>query len=579
MACANTSAVRFTITIVTGGTTGLRVDRWNWRKRYNRYDLLARYHSYLTRMRLRPALYLGWFAVIGGAISLVGCAGADTTGWRRGSTPLSPSISSITATNDVLPVTDKPALDEPGQIRPVVWQAAKVANTEAGTSGGAALSSPDEIPSPPGSSSRRKLGLREAIDTALARNPDAITARAGGPVNDATRVVTATYPWNPSVQVQVDPFARAEDGSSLQTRNQVIVTQTLELAHQSRYRRQAADAGWNQQRAVIAQSEWTAAVAAMRAYFEALYRKGVAEVSAHSADLQAETLGIVDRRFTAGLATPTERLTARVTARQTQRQAELANADYQTAVSALRTVLNLRAEDLFELDGHIETYRWLSLPGTSGDPLAGDACANGDAENTTEDSIDNRPDIVAARFAVATAQSNLDLAKANTIPNISTGPSYERDESGTLFFGVSAQMDLPVWNTGCPLVRQRSAELQQQLITLSQTRARAMLQLQAAMNRYTVARKMWQERSRQNHSVTNESTSAIDAFEEGQATILEVLSIQDALTQEQKSELDMFHEISQAAVDVVSALAIDPEILIQANADDSATPHELPPSR
>ena len=180
-----------------------------------------------------------------------------------------------------------------------------------------------------------------------------------------------------------------------------------------------------------------------------------------------------------------------------------------------------------------------------------------------ENSIANRPDVVGARFAVATAQSNLDLAKANTVPNVATGPTYERDESGTLFFGVSAQIDLPVWNTGCPLVRQRAAELQQQLITLRQTRVRAELQVQAASNRYAVARKLWEERRATKRPVTNESTSAINAFEQGQATILEVLSIQDALVQEQKADLDLFHEISQAAVDVVSALAVDPAQVIQ----------------
>ena len=35
-------------------------------------------------------------------------------------------------------------------------------------------------------------------------------------------------------------------------------------------------------------------------------------------------------------------------------------------------------------------------------------------------------------------------------------------------------------------------------------------------------------------------------------------------------ELDLFHEISQAAVDVVAALAIDPELLVESYA--AATP-------
>jgi cobalt-zinc-cadmium efflux system outer membrane protein len=421
----------------------------------------------------------------------------------------------------------------------------------------------DEIPAPPGSSPVRILGFRDAINAALMRNPDVVTARAAGPVADATRVVTATYPWNPSVQVQVDPFDRAEDGTSLQTRNQVIVTQTIELAHQSRFRREAAVAGWQAQHATIAQSEWNVATTAMRAYFELMYRKGLLDVAIRNADLQSQTSGIVNRRYKAGLSTATEQLTAQVTARQFQKQAALAQADYVTALNALRNVLNLPPEDLFEVDNRIDSYRWLPLSDACAFPESGDGNSNQSLSDVTENSIANRPDVAAARYNAATAQSNLDLAKANTVPNVATGPTYERDESGTLFFGVSAQMDLPVWNTGCPLVRQRAAELQQQLITLSQTRVRAELQVQAAVNRYALACELWESRREAKRPGSNESTTAVNAFEQGQATILEVLSIQDALVQEQKADLDLFHEVSQAAIDVVAALALDPDQLIQ----------------
>ena len=124
--------------------------------------------------------------------------------------------------------------------------------------------------------------VREAIDTALLQSPDAITARAGAQVTDATRVVSSTYPWNPSVQVNVDPYARDQQGNFLATRNEVTLTQTLELAHQPKYRRKAADASWSQQRATIAQSELTAVIAGMRAYFDALYEKSFSTRTGHS---------------------------------------------------------------------------------------------------------------------------------------------------------------------------------------------------------------------------------------------------------------------------------------------------------
>jgi cobalt-zinc-cadmium efflux system outer membrane protein len=219
----------------------------------------------------------------------------------------------------------------------------------------------------------------------------------------------------------------------------------------------------------------------------------------------------------------------------------------------------------FDLDGRVDSYSWLPVSRAIDVTGQTPGYPETNADSMTDMAIANRPDMVAARFAVATARANLDLAKANLVPNVATGPTYERDESGTLFFGVTAQMDVPVWNTGRPLVRQRSAELQQQLITFRQTRTRAELQVQAATDRYSVARKYWSERSGALHTDTDEASLATKTFEQGQATILEVLSIQDALTQEQKTELDLFHEVSQAAIDVIAALAIDPETLIRSD--------------
>ena len=149
-------------------------------------------------------------------------------------------------------------------------------------------------------------------------------------------------------------------------------------------------------------------------------------------------------------------------------------------------------------------------------------------------------------------------------PNLTAGPSYERDESGTLFLGVMAQMDLPVWNTGSPLVQQRSTELQQQLITWRQTETRAVSEARAAVSRYQRARRLWLRMSADKRGGIDELHDIRDAFENGQASIIEVLATKDNLVLEQQTFLDLLNEISQASVDVVAALAIDPDRLIEA---------------
>ena len=125
-------------------------------------------------------------------------------------------------------------------------------------------------------------------------------------------------------------------------------------------------------------------------------------------------------------------------------------------------------------------------------------------------------------------------------------------------------MDLPVWNSGRPLVRQRNLELQQQLITWRQSESRAATEARTAIERYEQIRQLWLATSVDQSVGRRELTSISDAFEKGQATITEVLSTQDNLIQERQANLDLLDQLSQAAVDVVAALAIDPELVIEA---------------
>jgi outer membrane protein, heavy metal efflux system len=458
-----------------------------------------------------------------------------------------------------------------GTARTIQWQPSAVPS--ASTRG-----SYEELPAVPGSDANsiqgnlppavqadhtQYLTLREAIDLALFHSPDAVTARAGGPVSDATRVVASSYPWNPSVQVTVDPYARDESGNSLQTRHTVALTQTLELAHQPTYRRQSADATWNQQKATIAQTELSAITIVMRAYFDALYRKGLYQLAVSTAELQTKTVGVLDRRVQAGLSTPTERLTASVAARQAERQGTAARNDYEAALSTLRAALGVSRSMPFELPDGLSSYRFRPLTDVSAPVHEHGTCT----ESNTDDSqkwISDRPDVIASDFGVSAAQANLDLARANAVPNLTTGPEYERDESGTVFFGLTAQMELPIWNRAAPLVRQRTAELHQQMITSHETRARAALQAENARARYSRSFRLWQDSLKRTNTGTSEIKTIQDSFEQGQATILEVLSIEDNLNQEAKNQLDILNELSQAAVEMISATAMDPELLIEA---------------
>jgi cobalt-zinc-cadmium efflux system outer membrane protein len=433
-----------------------------------------------------------------------------------------------------------PRLDAPGpsstaNVVPTGWARQEASGTDRASNGGEHESISEVFPAPSYPALQRTISLREVIDTALIQNPEVVTARAAAPVASAALGVAATYPWNPTVQVGVFPYARDVEGNLLAVKNQVAVTQTMELAHQPQFRWRAANAAW----------------------------KG------------DDMAGAVDRRFAAGLATPTERITATVAARRSQRRAELTEADYRTALLALRVVLNIGPDEDIRPSGSLPSFGWLPTDEVLDRGRTGidDASAADDADDAITQMTANRPDVMAARLGASAAGANLDLARANRIPNVTAGPSYERDEAGTLFVGLTAQMDLPVWNSGCPLVRQRSTELQQQLISWRQTQARAAAEARAAVDRYERARHVWLESSISRSAGDDELKSINGAFEQGQASIIEVLATRDNLIQERQIYLDLLNRVSQAAVDVIAALAIDPERLIEAPsgaASDSA---------
>ncbi len=165
----------------------------------------------------------------------------------------------------------------------------------------------------------------------------------------------------------------------------------------------------------------------------------------------------------------------------------------------------------------------------------------------------------AAQAGANVAQSNADLARANTVQNIQFGPYYERDEFETVFFGFAAQMNLPIWDSGRPLARQREAECTQRVIGLNALRMRARVEIQTALDRYQQARALAEkERPNLSQSLTGDLDRVKRQFDVGQADILNVFATQTALLQEQKAYLDLLNELAQSAADVTLAAGLPP---------------------
>jgi cobalt-zinc-cadmium efflux system outer membrane protein len=146
---------------------------------------------------------------------------------------------------------------------------------------------------------------------------------------------------------------------------------------------------------------------------------------------------------------------------------------------------------------------------------------------------------------------------------VAVGPIYDHDEAGTQFWGFRTQMNLPVWDTGGPLARQRAAEVQQRQAVLDQLRGRASLEAFSALDRYERARRLVAEYQQDLAISPTDQLRQVEAqYEAGQTDLLSVLQTQSALLQDQRAYLDMLNELAQASAAVVAATGLPPETLV-----------------
>jgi cobalt-zinc-cadmium efflux system outer membrane protein len=173
--------------------------------------------------------------------------------------------------------------------------------------------------------------------------------------------------------------------------------------------------------------------------------------------------------------------------------------------------------------------------------------------------VAGRPDIMAARADVASVRSALGLAKASKVPNLTIGPYYQRDDLGTTAIGFRTWTDVPVINTGEPLVRQRFAELRARQETLEQGQIRAKLEAQTAVNRYERARRIVERTSSAYlQDLESEVRRIGNQYQAGQTDLLHVYAARAAYVQGFRAYLDTLNELAQSAANVTAATGLPP---------------------
>lgn len=408
-----------------------------------------------------------------------------------------------------------------------------------------------------------RLSVRDAIETALIQNPDLVAQRAAEDVSVAALSVARTYPFNPFLQVQATPLQDNPNRGPDTTHHYVLLMQQLQLAHQQSYREQGAGAQLDSVRWTILQQQLMTVAQTERLYFTALYLRGLRDLASATAKNNQQMLTVLERQLDAGAATAADVAMVRLDARSTRQQLRLAEAQYQTALLDLRRQLGLPKETPVELNSLLTTGETTeaSLPPS---PLESLSWLQLDDENSALSVlVAGRPDVMAALADLNSARANASLANANRIPDVQIGPYYQRTTDGTYFLGFRGQMDIPVLNSGQPLLRQREAELNQRTTMWRQLQTRATLEAEAAIDRY--------ERARETLAEVDPSTAAEfpvelqrleEQFQAGEVDVLRVFQARNSLIQNRRAVLDSLNELYQSAANVTAATGLPLEAFV-----------------
>ncbi len=510
------------------------------------------------------------FLMLALATAVAGCRGVVAPTTHAGTRPwLTPaehvaSRQIATASSPSLAMPDPPSAGAPEAV--MVDHVEPLESTEREV--------PREAIPPP--AAPLTLDLFQALETSLVQNPDLATLRQNEGVSLGALGVAQTFPFNPFLQLQVTPLQDSKTGGPGTVYHYVLLMQTIQLGHQQRRREENAWAALQSVRWNIVQAELQNVAQTERLYFTALYQRGLRDLAAANGALNDELLKIIERRLEAGDAAAADVAVARLDNRTAHRQSALAEANYQTALLDLRRQLALPMHLPLEPTGDLNDWQWL-------DPAAGEAASDtaDNARAATDARIDfseaaaamtaMRPDVMAARADLAAARANAGLARGSRIPDLQIGPYYQRTESGTTYWGLRTQNDLPVWNDGRPLVRQREAEIRQRAVAWQQLQRRAQLEAEAALDRYCRARALAASIEADGlESLPEELARLENQFRAGEVDFLRVVTARTSLLQLRRARLDALNEAAQAAAALTAATALPPETVVRLKAESIA---------
>ena len=387
----------------------------------------------------------------------------------------------------------------------------------------------------------RELTLSEARNIAFQRNWDLLAARSGIDLAAAQLLMAKEFP-NPNASVSTAKIGEREnstpEGNGIWARSYdtiFAVNQLFEIGGKRRDRQASAQAGLLGAKAQFLDAKRVLDQGVTKAYVAALLADENERVLHQSSDYMRHEQEIAETRFKAGDLAEADLKQIQVAAEQYVLQENAAEAAAVQARTAVQVLLGDRQPkgDWKPVD---------SLEDVAGVPAEVVTKTNG-----------LRSDVLAAKYALAAAEQELKLQKAERIPDPTIALQYEHNPPGggppvdTIGLGVS--FPLPIWNQNKGAINSARATVDQSRFALAKLQAQMVGDLINAHAAYTEATNRL---ARYREQIRRQSAYARDAvifkFNKGGATLVDLLEAE-------RTDNDVRLATAQAMADTASTAA------------------------
>lgn len=272
------------------------------------------------------------------------------------------------------------------------------------------------------------LTIQQALDEALANNPDLKILTAGVGVAEAQlEGASLASQFNPELSLAAGPRLQPE-GSVVEV--EVGVWQTFELFGQRAARRASARATLQEATAQLRARRVEVAAETRIAFGAALAAGRRAELAREASAHAKEALDAARARQEAGAAPRLEVNTARAEHGRAAAQVLAADVDRRAALSRLRLLLGRDQSHPLEVTGALPTTGLAVSP----------------VDELLDTAARNRADLMAAQAELSSRRAAIALADREGLPNPTFGLAYAREDGDDEVVLGSVALPLPVFN-------------------------------------------------------------------------------------------------------------------------------------